>query len=123
MVTGLAIGGPLFVLFLLGRGMDRQGLRASMAFFFTVMYSTALAGYAVQGLMTSERMLLGRRNGPRGGPRLLALGASHGADEREGLSPGGRRRNSGDEHAGAGAGAHFAVAGACPCPVLDCHFA
>ena len=32
MVTGLAIGGPLLVLFLLGRGMDRQGVRASMAF-------------------------------------------------------------------------------------------
>ena len=58
MVTGLAIGGPLLVLFLLGRGMDRQGVRASMAFLFTVMYCTAVAGYSVQGLITTERLLL-----------------------------------------------------------------
>ena len=64
LVTGLAIGGPLFVLFLLGHGMERQGVRASMAFFFTVMYSTALAGYAVQGLLTSERMLLAVATAP-----------------------------------------------------------
>ena len=64
MVTGLAIGGPLFVLFMLGRGMERQGVRASMAFFFTVMYSTALAGYALQGLLTSERLLLAVATAP-----------------------------------------------------------
>ena len=44
--------------------MERQGVRASMAFFFTVMYSTALAGYAVQGLLTSERMLLAVATAP-----------------------------------------------------------
>ena len=58
LVTGLAIGGPLLVLFFLGRGMERQGVRASMAFFFMVMYITALAGYFLQGLMTSDRLLL-----------------------------------------------------------------
>ena len=64
MVTGLAIGGPLLVLFFLGRGMERQGVRASMAFFFTVMYVTAMAGYFLQGLMTSERLLLTAATAP-----------------------------------------------------------
>ena len=50
--------GRLLVLYLLGRGMDRQGVRASMSFLFVVMYSTAVAGYAVQGLITAERLLL-----------------------------------------------------------------
>ena len=64
MVTGLAIGGPLLVLFFLGRGMERQGVRASMAFFFTVMYVTAMTGYFLQGLMTSERLLLTAATAP-----------------------------------------------------------
>ena len=46
------------MLFLLGRGMDRQGIRASMAFLFTVMYCTAVAGYAIQGLITTDAILL-----------------------------------------------------------------
>ena len=58
MVTGLAIGGPLLVLFFLGRGMERQGVRASMAYFFLVMYVTALGGYFMQGLFTADRLLL-----------------------------------------------------------------
>ena len=57
-VAGLAIGGPLLVLFLLGRGMGRQGVRASMAFFFIVVYCTAAIGYVVQGLFTAERLIL-----------------------------------------------------------------
>ena len=56
--TGLAIGGPILVLFFLGRRMDRQNVRASMAFFFTIMYVTAAIGYAIQGLFTSERLVL-----------------------------------------------------------------
>ena len=56
--TGLAIGGPILVLFFLGRGMDRQRVRASMAYFFTIMYVTAAIGYAVQGLFTVERLIL-----------------------------------------------------------------
>lgn len=56
--TGLAIGGPILVLFFLGRRMDRQNVRASMAFFFTIMYITAAIGYAIQGLFTSERLVL-----------------------------------------------------------------
>ncbi len=56
--TGLAIGGPILVLFFLGRGMNRQGVRASMAFFFTIMYVAAAIGYAIQGLFTTERLVL-----------------------------------------------------------------
>jgi len=56
--TGLAIGGPILVLFFLGRGMDRQNVRASMAFFFTIMYIAAAVGYAIQGLFTTERLIL-----------------------------------------------------------------
>ena len=117
MVTGLAIGGPLFVLFLLGRGMERQGLRASMAFFFTVMYSTELIVRPGRlrlrrpGAPHLRAHAAGRRNGPRGGARLLALGTSHGTDERECLSQGGCHRHSGNGHAGAGARASYAVAG------------
>jgi uncharacterized membrane protein YfcA len=58
MVTGLAIGGPLLVLFLIGRGMKRQKVRASMAFFFLVMYVTAVVGYTVEGLITTETLTL-----------------------------------------------------------------
>ena len=56
--TGLAIGGPILVLFFLGRRMDRQNVRASMAFFFTIMYVAAAIGYAIQGLFTIERLIL-----------------------------------------------------------------
>ena len=56
--TGLSIGGPILVLFFLGRRMDRQNVRASMAFFFTIMYVAAAVGYAIQGLFTVERLVL-----------------------------------------------------------------
>ena len=56
--TGLAIGGPILVLFFLGRRMDRHNVRASMAFFFTIMYIAAAIGYAIQGLFTAERLIL-----------------------------------------------------------------
>ena len=38
--------------------MDRQNVRASMAFFFTIMYIAAAIGYAIQGLFTTERLIL-----------------------------------------------------------------
>ena len=58
MVIGLAIGGPLLVLYFIGRGMERQDVRASMAFFFTIVYCTAAVGYLAQGLFTAERLIL-----------------------------------------------------------------
>ena len=111
MVTGLAIGGPLLVLFLLGRGMDRQGVRASMAFLFTVMYCTAVAGYAIQGLITTERTLTDGRSHPRGGPRILALGASNRKDERPSVSSSGSHRHRSNEHTGPGTGDSRALTG------------
>ena len=64
MVTGLSIGGPLLALFLIGQGMKRQRVRASMAFFFTIMYSAAAVGYAVQGLFDAERLILAAAAAP-----------------------------------------------------------
>ncbi len=58
MMTSLAIGGPLLMLFLLGRGMGRQDIRTSLAFFFTAVYGAALIGYAIRGLITTDRLLL-----------------------------------------------------------------
>lgn len=58
MTTGLTIGGPILVLFFLGCGMQRQELRASMAYFFTIMYIAAAIGYATQGLFNTDRLIL-----------------------------------------------------------------
>ncbi len=57
-VAGLSIGGPIIVLFFLGSGMGRQELRAAVAYFSTIAYAGALSGYFVEGLYTSERLLL-----------------------------------------------------------------
>ena len=58
MTTGVSVGGPILVLFFIGVGMKRQQVRASMAFFFTIMYVAAAIGYATQGLFTAERLIL-----------------------------------------------------------------
>ncbi len=58
LVAGLAIGGPLMVLFLLSRKMHRHALRASMSFFFLAMEATAVVGYGIAGLFTLERVEL-----------------------------------------------------------------
>ncbi len=58
LVSGLSIGGPILVLFFLGSGMGRQSLRAAVAYFSTVAYSVALAGYFLEGLFTGERLVL-----------------------------------------------------------------
>ena len=58
MVTALGIGGPIMALLLLGQGMQRQTLRVSLAFFFIAMSAMSLAGYAVAGLYTEDRLWL-----------------------------------------------------------------
>ena len=55
---GIKDNWPLLVLFFIGRGIKRQAVRASMAFFFLVMYVTAVIGYVAQGLITAERLML-----------------------------------------------------------------
>ena len=58
MLVTLGIGGPLLVLFLLARGTLRQALRASMAYYFLLVEAAGVAGYAVAGLFTAERVTL-----------------------------------------------------------------
>ena len=58
LVTGLAIGGPLMVLFLLSRNWIGQEVRAGMSFFYLAIAATAVMGYAIAGLFTLERTTL-----------------------------------------------------------------
>ena len=57
-VSALAIGGPLVVLYLLARGWTGGQLRASMALFHLVLMTAAAVGYVVAGLFTGERVTL-----------------------------------------------------------------
>ena len=58
MVTALAIGGPLLVLYLLGRGWTRHTVRASLSLFFLLTQSISVLGYGVAGMFTMERVTL-----------------------------------------------------------------
>ena len=58
MIATLGIGGPLLVLFLLTQGTLRQGLRASMAYFFFPIEAASVVGFVVAGLFTAERVTL-----------------------------------------------------------------
>ena len=57
-LTALAIGGPILALFMLARLWQRHALRGSMALYFLFIMPTAVFGYAVGGLYTSERITL-----------------------------------------------------------------
>ena len=56
LVTGLAIGGPLVVLLLMGRGFPGTVVRESTAFYYLVIAVVAVIAYALTGLFTTERM-------------------------------------------------------------------
>ncbi len=58
LVTGLAIGGPLVVLLLMGRGFPSTVVRASTAFYYLVIAVVAVIAYALVGLFTTERLAL-----------------------------------------------------------------
>ena len=58
LVAALGIGGPFLALLLLSRGWSSGALRASMAFYFLFIKVTAVVGYGVAGLYTSERLVL-----------------------------------------------------------------
>jgi len=58
LVTGLAIGGPLMMLFLMNFNYSVPKIRATMAFYYMPMGLAAIVGYAVAGLYTRERILL-----------------------------------------------------------------
>ena len=58
LVTSVGVGGPLLVLFLLGRGWPRHTLRVSLALYFLLVNATGVAGYVVAGMYTVERIKL-----------------------------------------------------------------
>ena len=58
MLTSLAIGGPLLVLFVLTQGWQRDTVRGSLALYFLFIMLIAVAGYAATGLYTSDRIVL-----------------------------------------------------------------
>ena len=57
-LAAFAVGGPLIVLFLLARNLQRQSVRGAMAFFLLVISVVGLAFYAFAGLYTAERLTL-----------------------------------------------------------------
>ena len=57
-LAAYAVGGPLIVLFLLARNLQRQSVRGAMAFFLLVISVVGLAFYAFAGLYTAERLTL-----------------------------------------------------------------
>ena len=58
MLTTLAIGGPILALFMLALLWQRHAMRGSMSLYFLFIMLTAVFGYAVRGLYTSERVIL-----------------------------------------------------------------
>ena len=57
-LTSLAIGGPLLVLFIFTRNWDRHAVRSSLSLYFLFVMPTAVIGYAVGGLYTPDRVIL-----------------------------------------------------------------
>ena len=57
-LTAFAVGGPLIVLFLLARNLQRQSVRGAMAFFLLVIAAIGVVSYAFAGLYTTERLTL-----------------------------------------------------------------
>ncbi len=58
MLTSLAIGGPLLVLFIFTRNWDRHAVRSSLSLHFLFVMPTAVICYAVSGLYTPDRVIL-----------------------------------------------------------------
>ena len=57
-INSTGIGGPMLVLHLLARNWPRHAIRAALSFYFLAIGITGLAGYAVAGLYTTERISL-----------------------------------------------------------------
>ena len=57
-LAAFAVGGPLIVLFLLARNLQRQSVRGAMAFFLLVISMVGLGFYTYFGLYTAERLTL-----------------------------------------------------------------
>ena len=57
-LAAFAVGGPLIVLFLIARNLQRQSVRGAMAFFLLVISMVGLGFYTYFGLYTAERLTL-----------------------------------------------------------------
>ena len=57
-LPAFGVGGPLVTLYLLTRNWQRESVRAAMAFYLLVLDVFSVAGYAVAGLYTAERLIL-----------------------------------------------------------------
>ena len=58
LLASLALGGPILVLLLLARNWGSQAIRASLSFYFLLVLTPSIAGYAIAGLFTLERVML-----------------------------------------------------------------
>ena len=58
LLAGFGIGGPLVAIYVLARKLPTQAVRGQLALYFLVVESVAAAGYAVAGLLTTERLAL-----------------------------------------------------------------
>lgn len=58
MLPAIGVGGPLLALSMMSQGWDTQKIRVSLATFFFVIESVAVAGYIVAGMLTTERLIL-----------------------------------------------------------------
>ena len=57
-LPAFGVGGPLVTLYLLTRSWQRQSVRAAMAFFLLTLDVFGIAGYAVAGFYTTDRVTL-----------------------------------------------------------------
>ena len=58
LLAGFGIGGPLVAIYVLARKLPSQAVRGQLALYFLVVESVAALGYAVAGLLTTERLAL-----------------------------------------------------------------
>lgn len=58
LITALGVGGPLMAVLMLAREWPRRVIRVSLAFYFLLLQSVAIPGYAIAGLYTRENVEL-----------------------------------------------------------------
>ena len=57
-LNALGIGGPIMALYVLAQGWSRNSVRGALSLYFLFVESAGVAGYAVAGLLTMERIAL-----------------------------------------------------------------
>ncbi|MGH2543226.1 MAG: sulfite exporter TauE/SafE family protein [Ardenticatenaceae bacterium] len=58
MLAAIGIGGPIMVIYLIARQLQRDAVRVALSFYFLLIEGTAVIGYGVTGLFTTERAVL-----------------------------------------------------------------